>query len=49
MSTYCAPLMICFYFAMKGILGCVLPGDTQAYVIEAFNSMSRHLDDLFEY
>ena len=47
--TYCAPLiadMFLYFYERDSMMS--LSGDTQADVIEAFNSTSRYLDDLLD-
>ena len=47
MVTNCAPLVAdLFLFCYKGDFMMSLSDDTQADVVEAFNSTSRYLDDL---
>ena len=48
MGTNCAPLFcrfVLFFYERNHII--YLSDDTQAYIIEAFNSTTRYLDDLF--
>ena len=48
MGTYCAPLVaVLFLFCYERDFMMSLSGDKQADVIDAFNTTSRYLDDIF--
>ena len=49
MGTYCAPLVAgLFLFCYERDFMLSLPSNNQADVVEAFNSTSRYLDDIFK-
>ena len=49
MGTNCAPLVAdLFLFVMRETLCCLCQKNNQTDIIEAFNSTSRYLDDLFD-